>query len=120
MDFYRRMHIVCCSVPKGRVATYGQIALLCGRPKNSRQAGYGLRSGLAGRVPAHRIVNAKGELSGAGYFPVFDLQKRMLEQEGVVVIWDGRGWKVDLKKYGWKNTLEDAERLRSRFEKEGC
>ena len=52
MDFYERMSLVCSRIPRGRVATYGQIALLCGYPKNARQVGYGLRQGLAGEVPA--------------------------------------------------------------------
>lgn len=66
MDFYKRMGIVCQNIPEGKVATYGQIALLCGKPRNARQVGYGLRHGLAGdNVPAHRVVNSKGILSGA-------------------------------------------------------
>ena len=57
------------AIPKGKVATYGQIALLCGKPKNSRQVGYGLKKNLAGEdVPAYRVVNGKGELSGACHF----------------------------------------------------
>jgi len=42
MDFYQRVTIVCQAIPSGKVATYGQIALLCGCPRNSRQVGYGL------------------------------------------------------------------------------
>ena len=64
-EFYRRVGIVCRRIPRGRVATYGQIALLCGKPRNSRQVGYGLKMGLAGEdVPAHRVVNSQGILSG--------------------------------------------------------
>ena len=59
-NFYKRMTLVCSKIPYGKAATYGQIALLCGMPKNSRQVGYALRTGKAGEhVPAHRIVNAK-------------------------------------------------------------
>lgn len=119
MDFYRRMGIVCREIPPGRVATYGQIALLCGKPRNSRQVGYGLKHGLAGeRVCAHRVVNAKGILSGAAYFDTYDMQKLLLEEEGVRVVRTEEGWKVDLKEYGWKNTEEDALRLNMLFEKE--
>lgn len=58
MTFYEKMRIVCRAIPAGRVATYGQIAILCGKPKNSRQVGYGLKHDLAGPdVPAFRIVN---------------------------------------------------------------
>lgn len=116
MKFYERMGIVCSRIPEGRVATYGQIALLCGKPKNARQVGRGLRLGLAGEnVPAHRVVNAKGELSGAGHFETWDLQKLLLQEEGVEAVWTGEGWHVDLKTYGWKNTLEEAMELESIF-----
>lgn len=48
MTFYKKMRIVCLAIPAGSVATYGQIAMLCGKPRNSRQVGYGLRENLAG------------------------------------------------------------------------
>lgn len=116
-DFYKRIGIVCREIPAGKVATYGQIALLCGKPRNSRQVGYGLKHGLAGRdVPAYKVVNAKGILSGAVYFETYDMQRILLEADGVEVTGtpDG-GWQVDLKRFGWKNTLEDAERLNEKF-----
>ena len=79
MDFYKKMRIVCLSVPKGKVATYGQIALLCGEPNHSRQVGYGLKRQLAGEdVPAHRVVNSRGELSGAIHFEMSDEQRYIL------------------------------------------
>lgn len=119
MDIYRRIGIVCRSIPAGTVATYGQIALLCGKPENSRQVGYALRHGLAGGdVPAHRVVSFRGILSGAAYFETYDLQKMLLVEEGVEVVWTSRGWQVDLKRFGWKNTLEDALRLQKKFETE--
>lgn len=118
MDFYKRVNLVCGQIPRGKAATYGQIAMLCGKPKNARQVGYALGHDLAGEeVPAYRVVNAKGILSGAAAFAVPDLQKQMLEHEGVHVKWTQDGWKVDLKRYGWKNTMEDALRLREEFEK---
>ena len=120
MEMYKRMGIVCRSIPRGTVATYGQVALLCGKPKNSRQVGYGLKNGLAGEgTPAYRVVNSKGILSGAPYFETFDMQRMLLEAEGVRVSWTDRGWKVDLNAYGWKNTAEDAVRLKTLFEQEG-
>ncbi len=117
MDFYKRVGIVCSRIPAGRVATYGQIALLCGKPKNARQVGYALRTGLAGEVPAYRVVNSKGILSGAFHFDTPDLQKMLLTEDGVPVIWTPDGWKVDLKTYQWKNTMAEAEALRAEFER---
>lgn len=117
MDFYKRMALVCEKIPEGCVATYGQIALLCGKPRNSRQVGYGLKHGLAGEnVPAHRVVNSKGFLSGAVYFDTMDMQKILLESEGVELKRTPDGWQVDLKRFGWKNTLEDALSLAEAFE----
>lgn len=117
MDIYKRIGIVCRQIPAGRVATYGQIALLCGKPRNSRQVGYALKKGLAGEdIPAYRVVNSRGILSGASYFETYDMQKLLLEEEGVVVkLWEGAWW-VDLKQYGWQNTMEDVYLLQSMFE----
>ncbi len=116
MDFYKRMEVVCAQIPYGKAATYGQIALLCGKPKNARQVGYALNRGLAGEgVPAHRIVNASGILSGAQSFEMPELQKMLLEKEGVKVCKTEKGWRVDLKRDGWKNTMEDARLFREKF-----
>ena len=112
MDFYKRLGIVCRAVPEGKVITYGQAALLCGFPKNARQVGYGLKKGLAGKVPAYKVVNSQGVLSGAASFDHPDLQRLLLEEEGVEVSMDNQ---VDLKLYGWKNTLEEAEAFAEEF-----
>ncbi len=109
MNFYERMRIVCLAIPAGKVATYGQIAMLCGKPKNSRQVGYGLREDLAGNdIPAFRVVNGRGELSGARHFLTSDLQRTLLAEDGVPTLWNSRCWCVDLKKYGWRTTPADA------------
>lgn len=117
MDIYKRIGIVCRQIPAERVATYGQIALLCGKPRNSRQVGYALKKGLAGEdIPAYRVVNSRGILSGASYFETYDMQKLLLEEEGVAVKFLDGVWWVDLKKYGWQNTMEDVYLLQSMFE----
>ena len=96
MDFYEKIRRVCLEIPYGKAATYGQIALLCGKPKNSRQVGYALRTGKAGEgLPAHRVVNASGILSGAHAFATPDLQKRMPDREGLA----GRYKKIRLEAY---------------------
>lgn len=118
-DFYKRARLVCLSIPKGKVATYGQIALLCGKPRNARQVGHGLNRGKLGEVPAHRVVNARGILSGAASFETFDMQRLLLEKEGVEVKWTEEGWQVDMGKYGWKNTMEEAEKLERKFKELG-
>lgn len=105
------------AIPEGKVATYGQIAMLCGKPRNYRQVGYGLKHNLSGPdVPAFRVVNGRGELSGAVHFLASDLQQELLRDEGIEVFWNGNIWCVDLKEFGWRNTVEDAERFRRLFE----
>lgn len=117
MDFYRRVELACKAVPCGKAATYGQIALLSGMPGHARQVGYALGHRLSGQdVPAHRIVNCRGILSGAGSFEHPDVQRLLLQAEGVAVSPENR---VDLKKYGWQNTMEDAENLLEQFQREG-
>ena len=116
-DFYKRAAIVCRAIPYGKAATYGQIAMLCGRPRNARQVGYALNRGRMGEnIPAHRVVNSRGILSGAEAFETPDLQKRLLELEGVKVEYTEDGWRVDLKRDGWHNTMEEALRFREIFE----
>lgn len=117
MTFYEKMRIVCLAIPVGKVATYGQVAMLCGSPRNSRQVGYGLKHDLAGSdIPAYRVVNSRGCLSGAIHFQIPGLQQKLLEDEGVAVFRNGDTWCVDLQKYGWKNTAEEAEAFLRQFD----
>ena len=119
-NFYKRARIVCLAIPFGKVATYGQIALLCGKPKNARQVGYALNRGHLGEeIPAHRVINSRGILSGAAAFDTYDMQRILLNGEGVETEWTEDGWKVDLKRFGWKSTMGEALEFRERFEQEG-
>ena len=87
-------------IPKGTVATYGQIAELAGDKKMARAVGNALHKNPdPEKIPCYRVVNAKGELSGAFAFGGADEQAKRLEADGIEVI-NGR---VDLRKYGWKN-----------------
>ena len=84
--------------------------------KTQKQVGYCLNRGRAGKVPAHRVVNSQGYLTGAGSFEHPDMQRMLLEAEGVQVSPDMR---VDMERFGWKNTLEEALAFRERFGREG-
>ena len=96
------------------------IARLSAEQGNARQVGYALRRGRAGEsVPAHRIVNAKGILSGSEAFDTPETQKRLLEAEGVRVRKTDAGWRVDLREYGWVNSIEEAEELYRIFQERG-
>ena len=87
-------------IPRGRVATYGQIATLSGLDGHARQVGYALHS-LPDRsdIPWHRVINAKGEISPRSAGDSHELQRMLLEEEGVEFSLDGR---VDLKTFRWK------------------
>ncbi len=87
-------------IPEGRVATYGQIAALAGRPRNARQVGRSL-AGLRGTtVPWHRVVNARGTISERGIDPLESVERQqfLLEEEGVLLDHQGR---IDLDRFGW-------------------
>lgn len=84
-------------IPRGHVATYGQIAGLAGDKKMARAVGNALhRNPDPDNIPCYRVVNSKGELSGSFAFGGADVQAKLLREEGVEVV-DGR---VDLRRYG--------------------
>jgi methylated-DNA-protein-cysteine methyltransferase-like protein len=97
---YERIYRVVGRIPAGRVATYGQVARLAGIPGHARQVGYALAALTdARRVPWHRVINAKGEISLRAE-PGFEaMQRRLLEREGVVFGANGR---VSLARFAWK------------------
>ena len=95
-------------IPKGCVATYGQVAEMAGNPRMSRAVGNALHKNPdPEQIPCYRVVNSRGELSGAFAFGGKDVQKNLLEADGIEVV----NGTVDLKKYGltqrdnklWKN-----------------
>lgn len=98
MTVFERIYEVVKSIPKGKVATYGQVALLAGNPRWSRVVGYALHNNPApGIIPCHRVVNREGRVAAAFVFGGENAQKALLENEGIVFEKDGR---IDLKKYG--------------------
>ena len=111
MNFSKRVALVCAAIPDGRVATYGQIAVLCGGPRRARQVGQALRRGAS--PAAYRVVNRQGFLSGAASFPVPELQRQLLEAEGVEV--DSRQT-VDLERFLWRPGEKETQALERAFE----
>lgn len=98
-DFRRDVYNAVKLVPRGKVATYAQIALMSGHNGAARAVGNALHvNPFFGEVPCHRVVNASGRLAPDFAFGGSDEQKRMLEDEGVTVN-DGT---VDLEKYQWR------------------
>jgi methylated-DNA-protein-cysteine methyltransferase-like protein len=103
---YRRIYEMVRRIPRGRVATYGQIAELAGLEGHARQVGYALAALPASiRIPWHRVINAKGEVSTRGGGDSHELQRNLLEGEGIR--FDDRG-RINLKKHRW-NHHKDAK-----------
>jgi methylated-DNA-protein-cysteine methyltransferase related protein len=97
---YSRIYAVVRRIPRGRVATYGQIAELAGLPGHARQVGYALHALPAGTaVPWHRVLNARGTLSLRREPGAELTQRLLLEREGVR--FDTRG-RVNLMKVRWR------------------
>ena len=97
---YERIWRVVRRIPKGRVATYGQVAALAGLPRQARLVGYALHALPEAReVPWQRVVNAQGRISARGLAEYEALQRKRLEREGVR--FDANG-KIDLARFGWK------------------
>ncbi len=89
-------------IPEGKVASYGQIAKLCGSPRSSRAVGYALHvNPLPGIVPCHRVVNREGRLAPAFAFGGALVQKELLEREGVEVFEKDGLFYVSMEKFRW-------------------
>lgn len=98
MNTFEKIYEVVKNIPEGRVATYGQVAFLAGNPRWSRVVGYALHNNPEPNViPCHRVVNREGRLAPSFAFGGDEIQRQLLEAEGITFEPDGR---VDLKKYG--------------------
>jgi Predicted methylated DNA-protein cysteine methyltransferase len=97
-----RIYAIVKRIPRGRVATYGQVATLAGLDGHARQAGYALHDLPDGsNIPWHRVINAKGEISPRSAGDSHELQRMLLEAEGVEFDLVGR---VALKRYRWSRS----------------
>ena len=87
-DFYEKVYEVVRQVPYGRVTSYGAIANYLGAPRSARIVGYAMNLSHDKDVPAHRVVNRNGLLTGKFHFAGINLMQQLLESEGVRVIED--------------------------------
>lgn len=100
MSFFENVYEAVQLIPRGKVATYGQIARMIGAPRSSRAVGYALHANpRPGVIPCHRVVNREGRLAPAFAFGGPEIQAQLLESEGVEV---GEDFIVDLGKYLWQ------------------
>lgn len=100
MSFYDEVYSVVVRIPRGKVATYGQIARILGSPRASRAVGYALHfNPRPGVIPCHRVVNRDGRLAPAFAFGGPEVQAALLRSENVEISDD---YFVDLAKYKWQ------------------
>jgi len=98
-DFFERVYLVVKQIPAGRVSSYGAIARYIGAPRSSRTVGYAMNASHNDPdVPAQRVVNRLGLLTGKHHFPGTNLMQQLLESEGIVIIDDQV---QDFKKVYW-------------------
>lgn len=103
---YERIYAAVRRIPRGRVATYGQIAELAGLRGHARQVGYALHALPESRsVPWHRVINAQGRVSARAEPEWEQIQRQLLEREGVEFDAAGR---TDLLRFGWRPRGQQA------------
>lgn len=109
-ETYARIYAQIRRIPRGRVATYGQIARLAGMPSHARLVGYALHALSDENVPWQRVINARGEVSPRALPGAQGLQRRLLEGERVV--FDHRG-RVDLQRFRWRPRTVESRTQRA-------
>ena len=105
--FFEQVYQVVRCIPPGKVATYGQVARILGKPRGARTVGWALHSMPEGSdVPWQRVINARGIITLDAHGPGGAIQRALLEAEGIAFDEMGR---IDLEAYGWGG-LDLAER----------
>jgi methylated-DNA-protein-cysteine methyltransferase-like protein len=103
--FFKRVYRAVRLVPKGRVSTYGALARYLGTGRSARMVGWAMNHSHTAEpyVPAHRVVNRNGMLTGKHHFPGEDTMQELLESEGVKVEDDKI---IDFPKHYWDPSVE--------------
>lgn len=100
-DFFERVYEIVIRIPKGYVTTYGHIARALGSAQSSRMVGWAMNAvphhARRNEIPAHRVINRNGELTGKMHFETPTMMEELLLAEGVTFI----GTTVDMKKHLW-------------------
>ena len=86
LNFFDQVYEVTKLIPYGRVTSYGAIAKYLGAVRSSRMVGYAMNGSVGKDVPAHRVVNRNGLLTGKHHFDGTNLMQQLLESEGIKVI----------------------------------
>lgn len=103
LNFFEKVYEIAKLIPCGRVTSYGAIGNYLGAPRSARMVGYAMNGSHNKDVPAHRVVNRKGLLTGKHHFDGTNLMQQLLESEGIVVI---ENQIQDLDKVYWDPSKE--------------
>jgi methylated-DNA-protein-cysteine methyltransferase-like protein len=107
--FDEAVYGIVCAVPRGKVVSYGQVAVYVGLPRAARQVGWALRRCSNKQVPWWRVINNSGRISIKGNFHAdADLQRELLRKDGVEV---GEDFSIDIAKYRFEGTEEQLKKL---------
>lgn len=107
-DFYQKVYAVVRQIPKGKVTSYGAIAKAIGSPQSSRTVGYAMNaSHKLENVPAHRVVNRNGVLTGKHHFSGTHAMQQLLEAEGIEVKDDQI---INFEAHFWEPEVHEAKR----------
>lgn len=101
-DYYQRVYNVVQQIPTGKVTTYGAIARYLGIGSGARMVGYALNKAAETNIPAHRVVNRNGELTGRSHFPD-DTMRERLKQENITFLDE---YRVDIDRHIWNPNEE--------------
>lgn len=104
-NFFERVYQIARQIPEGRVTSYGAIAKCLGSAKSARMVGWAMNASHNREdIPAHRVVNRKGLLTGKQHFDGTNLMQQLLENEGIVIV---ENQIIDFEKHFWepKNTF---------------
>ena len=104
-SFYESVWTLAKRIPSGRVVSYGQLAGWLGNPRAARAVGYAMFNVPDDSVPWQRVINARGEISVGGHLHRPELQRRLLEAEGVE--FDARG-RIDFRCFGWTPSADEV------------
>lgn len=106
-DFFEKVYSIVALIPEGKVTSYGAIAKAIGATKSSRTVGYAMNAcvKLDQDLPAHRVVNRNGVLTGKHHFPGQDTMQRLLEEEGMEIV---NNQIKDFKNYFWEPPVNEC------------
>ena len=103
-NFFERVYAVVKQIPYGKVTSYGAIAKVLGTARSARMVGWAMNAAHnLEDVPAHRVVNRKGLLTGKHHFEGTNLMQQLLESEGIVVVGNQI---VDFEKHFWEPEMD--------------